>query len=317
MTQWYEVKQNHNLGYRLTFFLLKLLPSALMRFLAFPIGFFYWVFGKKARSFSRDYLLKMQFFLLSDFDSGKAKKIPRSTLRHIESFALNLVENIQSWAGKFSFEDVAWQKDDVADLVSNINGGKGCLLLISHLGNAQMMKGLAMMGEGGTERKMNIITISDAKVSQGFNALLNEVNPDSSLDLINANDIGPETIILLQEKLEKGGLVVIAGDRVSANTDRNLEIEFLGEKARFPYGVFLLASLLKSPTYFVNGLRRKDFSIHPKYDMFVKKNPVDFDCSRSERAERILQAAEAYAKNLENLVCLHPYQWYNFFDFWV
>lgn len=316
MTQWYEVKQNHNLGYRLTFFLLKVLPSGFMRFMAFPIGFFYWAFGKKTRSFSKDYLLKMQVSLLSDLDSSKAKKIPRSTLAHIESFALNLVENIQSWAGKFSFDDVSWQNDDVSDLVSNINSGKGCVLITSHLGNAQMMKGLALMGEGGTERKMNITTISDAKVSEGFNALLNEVNPDSSVDLINSNDIGPETIILLQERLEKGSLVVIAGDRVSANTDRNLEIDFLREKARFPYGVFLLVALLNSPTYFVNGLRRKDFSIHPKYDMFVKKNLVDFDCTRSEREERILKTAQDYVENLENLARLHPYQWYNFFDFW-
>ena len=88
------------------------------------------------------------------------------------------------------------------------------------------------------------------------------------------------------------------------------------EKARFPYGVFLLVALLNSPTYFVNGLRRKDFSIHPKYDMFVKKNLVDFDCARSEREERILKTAQDYVENLENLARIHPYQWYNFFDFW-
>ena len=314
---WYEVKQNHNLGYKLTFFLLKCFPAVFMRLLAFPIGFFYWTFGKKTRLVSKDYLLKMEIALLSDFGNSQKEKIPRSTFRHISSFALNLVENVQSWAGKFSFKDVSWQNDDVHDLVQNINAGKGTVIVISHLGNAQMMKGLALLGESGTERKMDITTISDAKVSSGFNALLNEINPDSSVNIVNSNDIGPETIILLQERLEKGGVVVIAGDRVSANTDRNIEIEFLGEKARFPYGVFLLIALLDSPTYFVNGLRKKDFSIHPKYDMFVKKNPVDFDCGRREREERILQTAKNYAENLEKLTKLHPYQWYNFFDFWA
>ena len=235
----------------------------------------------------------------------------------LNSAALNLVENVQSWAGKFSFEDVNWQNDDVHDLVSNINAGKGTVIVISHLGNAQMMKGLASMGESGTERKMNITTISDAKISSGFNALLNEINPDSSFNLVNSNDIGPETILLLQERLEQGGVVVIAGDRVSAHTDRNIEIDFLGEKARFPYGVFLLIALLNAPTYFVNGLRQKDFSLHPKYDMFVKKNPLDFDCPRKEREARIVQTAENYVDNLEILTKIHPYQWYNFFDFWA
>ena len=51
--------------------------------------------------------------------------------------------------------------------------------------------------------------------------------------------------------------------------------------------------------------------------MFVKKNTVDFTCSRKEREERIVQAATDYAKNLEELCKAHPYQWYNFFDFWA
>jgi len=311
---WYEVKQNHNLGYKMMFFILKTFPAVFMRLLAFPVGFFYWAFGKKARLVSKDYLLKIQVSLLSDFD--KSKKLPLSTLKHISSFALNLVENVQSWAGKFSFSDVSWQNDDVFDLVKNINSSKGSVILISHLGNAQMMKGLASMGESGTEKKMSITTISDAKISQGLTALLNEINPASSMNIVSSDNIGPETIILLQERLEKGEVIVIAGDRISAHTDRNIEIEFLGETARFPYGVFLLIALLNAPTYFVTGLREKDFSLHPKYDMFVKKNPLDFDCGRSEREERIKETARNYAKNLESLSKMHPYQWYNFFDFW-
>ncbi len=327
-TQWYQVKQNHSLGYKMMFFVLKAFPAVFMRFLAFPIGFFYWAFGKKTRQISKNYLHRVNEFCQRQIPQAcqnqaspdchcRALTRQSSTFKHISSFALNLVENVQSWAGKFSFEDVNWQNDDVHDLVANINARKGTVIVISHLGNAQMMKGLAAMGESGTERKMNITTISDAKISSGFNALLNEINPDSSFNLVNSNDIGPETILLLQARLEQGGVVVIAGDRVSAHTDRNIEIDFLGEKARFPYGVFLLIALLNAPTYFVNGLRQKDFSLHPKYDMFVKKNPLDFDCPRKEREARIVQTAQNYVRNLEGLTKAHPYQWYNFFDFWA
>lgn len=306
MKQWYEVKQNHNAGYFLTYFLLKCFPPAFMRFMVFPVAFFYWAFGKRTRCVSRNYLKRLD---------SPAKRSSSSFL-HIVSFALNLVENVQGWAGKFSFKYVHWQSDDVEELVRDINEGRGCVILISHLGNAQMMKALASMGESGTERKMDITTISDAKVSGGFNALLNEINPSSSVNLVNSDDIGPETVFLLQEKLEKGGVVVIAGDRVSAHTDRNLEIDFLGQKAPFPYGVFLLTALLNAPTYFVTGLRHKDFSMRPDYDMFVKKNPLTFDCPRKEREIRIRQTACNYVSNLEALCRLHPYQWYNFFDFW-
>lgn len=298
---WYEHKETTNLGYKLMFLTLKMLPSWFMRLLAFPIGFFYWLFDKRTRLISKKYLSKV----------GKS-----STLSHVCSFSLNLVENVQSWAGKLSFKNVNWQNDDVEDLVEKINSAKGCLIVMSHLGNSQMMKALASMGQSGTERKMSITTIMDPELTAGFGALIKKINPDSNFHIVSSNDIGPDTIFLLQERLEKGEVVVIAGDRIGAHTDRFIELDFLGEKARFPYGVFLLLALLNVSTYFVNGLRHKDLTLNPQYDMFVKKSHIDFDCGRKEREDRIQKTALAYAENLANLCKIHPYQWYNFFDFW-
>lgn len=298
---WYEHKETTNLGYKLMFLTLKILPSIFMRFLAFFIGFFYWLFDKRTRRVSKYYLSKV----------GKS-----SSLKHVISFALNLVENVQSWAGKFSFKNVSWQDDDVNDLVEKINSAKGCLIIMSHLGNSQMLKGLASFGESGTEKKMSITTITDAELTSGFGALIQKINPDSNFHIISSNNIGPDTIFLLQERLEKGEVVVIAGDRIGAHSDRYIELDFLGEKARFPYGVFLLTALLNVPTYFVNGLRHKDLTLNPQYDMFVKKSEIDFDCGRKEREERIRATAEKYAENLAELAKKHPFQWYNFFDFW-
>ncbi len=305
---WYEVKQNNRIGYALMLFVLRCFPVMIMRLLAFPIGFFYWIFSKRVRRVSRAY-----FSRLSEFSHTKKHF---STLKHIISFALNLVEDTQAWAKKLSFKNVKWQDDDVADLVRNIDEGKGTVIVISHLGNAQMLKALASAGESGTQRKMSITTISDAHISAGFNALLMHINSDSAFHIISSDDIGMETIFTLQERLEHGEVVVIAGDRVSAHTKRNVAIEFLGQRAELPYGVFLLLSLLNVPTYFVNGLREKDFSLKSNYNMYVKKNTVSFDCSRKEREERIIESANSYIKNLEALCQLYPYQWYNFFDFW-
>ena len=305
---WYEVKQNNRVGYALMLFVLRCFPALFMRVLAFPVGFFYWLFAKNARRVSADYFARLSAF------EGTARHF--SSLKHIISFALNLVEDVQAWAGKVKFQNVHWQNDDVGDLVKHIDAGHGAVILISHLGNAQMLKALASAGESGTERKMRITTISDANISAGFNALLLRINKDSAFHIVSADDIGPETIFLLQSRLEAGEVVVIAGDRVSAHTKRNVSVPFLGESAPLPYGVFLLVALLRYPTYFVNGLRLRDFSLTSRYNMYVRKNTVDFDCPRKEREARILLAAEQYARNLEQLCVRYPYQWYNFFDFW-
>ena len=306
--QWYEVGRNHNIGFSLMFFCLKVFPPVFVRILSYFVGFFYWIFSANVRRASKKYLVKV----------GK-----RSTLKHICSFALNIVENIQTWAGNFSFSDIEKNDDDVMDLIGNINSGAGTLLIISHLGNAQMMKALACLCDGWAKEKISITTISDENVYSGFNERLKKLNATSSFNHVDSDNIGPETIIFLQERLEKGDVVVIAGDRVSSNASlreksaRNIEIPFLGEKAKFPYGVFLLASLLDCPTYFINGLRKKDFCINPRYSFFVKKNSLSFDCPRKERDERIKKTAFDYAANLEGLCRKHPYQWYNFFDFWA
>ena len=312
---WYEVKEKSKigLGYKIMFVLLKITPAVFMRILAFPVGFFYWLFAPSARHVSKAFLQTVSSCRQTG-DSDRGAK--NSTLAHFISFALNLVENVQSWGGKFSFKDVIWQDDDVADLVKNINAGKGCLCLVSHLGNAQLMRALASENQAGTARKMSVTSITDTKITGGFVKLINSINPDSSLNVISSDEIGPETIIILQERLEKGELVVIAGDRISANTDRTLNSTFMNKTARFPYGVFLLVSLLNVPSYFIGGLRQKDFSLKPKYQMFVKKIPYDFNCPRKERAERIQKTCDFYSSALEHFAKQKPYQWYNFFDFW-
>ena len=309
---WYEHKEKSKtgVGYALSLFLLKCFPAWFVRVMAFVIGFFYWLFSREERQISREFL-KLAEADGADFGGKKS-----STLKHFISFALNLVETLQSWGGKIPSKNVKWQNDDVADLIKNVNSKKGAVCMISHTGNAQMMRALASMNEVGTERKVKITTLMDTKVTGGFVKLTGKINAEADFHIVSADNIGPETIFLLQQRLEQGEVVVIAGDRTGAHSQRYIELPFLGKKAKFPYGVYVLLSLLNVPVYFIFGMRHKDISIFSKYDMFVKKNDVDFNCPRKDRAERIEQTARNFAAQEELHVKKHPYQWYNFFDFW-
>ncbi len=308
--KWFEVKEKSRTGFglKMMFFLLKFTPAFFMRLAAFPVGFFYWIFSRKARMYSRQFLDRQKEYSCS--------KKNYSTLRHIVCFALNMVENIQSWGGKFSFKNVTWQNDDVQDLVANINKGHGTICLINHIGNAQMLKGLAASEQAGVERKMSITTIMDVKNGAGFFNLLKSINSNVEFHIIPSDDIGPDTIMVLQDRLDKGEMVVIAGDRISANSDRTVEHEFLGKSAKFPYGVFLLTALLNVPVYHICGLRHNDLSLTGKYDMFVTKLKIDFNCGRKERENRISEAVGEYVQELERFSSIHPCQWYHFYDFW-
>ena len=292
------------------FWILKLLPPVVMRVLAFPIGFFFWLFAPKARKASAVYLARLHATVPS--------QRRRHSLKHILSFAIALTEKVEVWAGKFSFKQIQFQDDDVADLVRALEAGRGVMLMVSHLGNSELLRALADYHETGVTKPFVVNTVADFAITSKFNALIEKINANAMVNLIDANNIGADTIIMIQERLERGEIIVISGDRVSANTrNRFVTVPFLGKEAPFAYGSFLLAALLDVPTYFMFGLRKKDISVRPQYNLYVKKSAVHFDCGRREREMRIRQMVAEYAAELEAHCKQNPYQWYNFFDFWA
>jgi predicted LPLAT superfamily acyltransferase len=312
-------KQNEQAGYRQVKFLLvlfRIFPVFILRLFAFPVGFFYFLFSGRGRLESKRFLKKISPFI-SDPKMAKRCRSRFGPLRHIVSFAIALVEKFQSWGGKCSFKDIHFQNDDKDELVRELEDGKGVLLVFSHLGNSELLRGLLNLGRTGVSRKIPVTAIMDMKVTAHFSRVLKELNPQSAMDIIGADEIGPQTAVLFQEKLEAGEMVVIAGDRTSAKSDsKNLTIPFFGEEAPFPRGVFYLAAMMKTSVYFVFSLRRGDLSLIPEYDMHVHKCSLSFDCSRKERVERSSRMARSFVSYLESYCKERPFQWYNFFDFW-
>jgi predicted LPLAT superfamily acyltransferase len=308
---------------KLMLVLFRLFPIIILRILAFPVGFFYFLFSKKGRDESKRFLQKAAPFVKQN---GIAQKClsPFGPLRHIVSFSLNLVEKLQSWGGKFQYKNIHFKNDDIEELRRELENGKGVFLITSHLGNIELLRGLASFNRTGVSRETPITAVIDMKVSENFSRMLKELNPQSSFDIINAGEMGPHTAIMLEEKLASGGMVTIAGDRTAANASggnsgvsvKNLMIPFLGEPAPFSPGIFYLAVLMKAPVYFVFSLRRGDLSIKTEYDMHVHKSRLSLECSRKERFTQSSILAQSFAELLESYCKETPFQWYNFYDFW-
>ena len=296
--------------------LFRLLPVIFLRVIAFPVGFFYFLFSKRGRTESKRFL-KTIAPLISDPKTVKKCRSRFGPLRHIVSFSLALVEKLQSWGGKFPFKDINFHDDDAGQLIRDLENGKGVFLIFSHLGNTEMLRGLLNLGRTGVSRKVPVTAVMDVKVTAHFNRMLRELNPQSGMDIIGADEIGPQTAILLEEKLGSGGMAVIAGDRTSADKDsKKFMLPFLGKEAPFSSGVFYMAALMNVPVYFVFGLRSRELSLKPEYDLHVHKSPLSFDCTRKERFERSGLLASSFASFLESYCKEQPFQWYNFFDFW-
>nr|AGS53043.1 FIG143263: glycosyl transferase / Lysophospholipid acyltransferase [uncultured bacterium contig00031] len=303
----------------------------ILRILAFPVGFFYFVFSKKGRTESMRFLKKVAPFI-DDPETSKKCRSRTGPMRHIISFAITLVEKLQSWGGKFNFNNIHFKDDHIGELIKDMESGKGVFLVCSHLGNIELLRAIHDLSPTAVSRSVSVTSIMDMEVSANFNSMLKELNPKSAMDIISAKTIGPDTAIVLEEKLSAGGLVIIAGDRTSATAldsvpdgraGKKTMIPFLGEEAPFPLGAFYLICLMKAPVYFVFALRRRDLSLKSEYDVHVHKGTTGLDSTQegctATRKERLLASsdlARLFVNSLENYCKKYPFQWYNFFNFW-
>jgi predicted LPLAT superfamily acyltransferase len=230
-----------------------------------------------------------------------------------------VVERVEAWGGKVPFDRIHFQGDDIGELITTLERKEGAVLIFSHLGNMELLRGLANFNRTGVNREVPVTSIINFRLAAYFNRMLGELNPSSTLRLVNSSEIGPDTISLLQERIAQGELVVIAGDRTSEHVrDRCFYFPFLGEQAPFGYGAFFLAALLKAPVYFVFALRRGDLSLKPDYDMHVRRLDTGRGAAgRRERRAAAENMARRFAALLEGHCLQHPYQWYNFYDFWA
>jgi predicted LPLAT superfamily acyltransferase len=207
--------------------------------------------------------------------------------------------------------------------MADLESKRGVFVITSHLGNTELLRGLINLDRTGVSRKVPVTAIVDLGVTKNFNRMIKELNSEFDMGIIAASEIGAHTAPFLEERLSLGGIVTIAGDRTSGGkTEKSLAIPFLGDEALFSQGAFYLTALMRAPVYFIFALRRGDLSIKPEYDMHVHKSSISPDSlspesTRKERLRLSASLANDFTSLLENYCKERPFQWYNFYDFWL
>lgn len=109
---------------------------------------------------------------------------------------------------------------------------------------------------------------------------------------------------------------MIAGDRVPTGSEKaTVECPFFGHSAHFPSGGAFLAMLLKVPLRMMTATRT-DAPEGPRYRVRFEALADDLSGPRSGRKARLEAVMRRYASLLEAEMRAHPYDWFNFFDFW-
>lgn len=306
MKKWQRVEAvGGDFALALMFRLVKILPHALSVAIAVPVSVVYFITARKARKAIRGYLDKAE----------KATGRKLSTWKSFLAFSITLIEKIEGWAGKMNYSHLHSKTSGVEKFNATLKSGKGVILITAHLGSAEELRALSTdFSEIELGRKAPILSVVDFDGTAKFNSMLKKLNPDSMQNLLSINSMTIADIEKIQETLADNGIVVIAGDRSGS---RNIDAEFLGEPAPFPFGAFYLPALLAAPSFFGVCVRSADISFKKSYEIYVEENRAT--PAQGNKAGRRM-FAEASCKNfaafLEKNTLKHPYQWYNFYDFW-
>ncbi|MEZ8153498.1 glycosyltransferase [Vibrio splendidus] len=295
------------LGIKLLLAVYTLLGRGVFNLILRGVMRYYHLTGKRARNASEQYL-----FQLKAYAEQQNIELPAelTSYNHLLSFGHTMLDKLAAWKGDFSVDNLSIHgQEQFESMVAN---QQGVLILGSHLGNIELCRAL---GRRHSNIKINALVFTEH--AERFNSVMKAVNPQSDLNLIQVTSMGPDTAILLQQKLEQGEWIVIVGDRTSTSKEsRSVWAEFLGKEAPFPQGPFMLASVLKAPVFLLFGLR-DDSQSKPHFNVYFEHFSDKIELPRKTREQSLQQVVQKYADRLEHYTLKAPLQWYNFFNFWT
>lgn len=310
----------------------QILGRGFFNILLYPVIAYFWLSSKQARKSSHDYLLQLQVYG-NEYSPKMMLDMPKNinSFKHLMRFGEAMLDKLASWRGDIRLNNIYISNQE--DLHAQVNSGKGTLLIGSHLGDFEVCRAL---GQLSYDIKINALVFT--KHAQRFNQVMAEINPKSSINLIQVDNLGADTAILLKQKIDAGEWVAIVGDRTPLREEAPLREEiplhiesqfttnqvntlskkesviwsdFFGKAAPFPKGPFILASILKCPVFLM-------FCLKPKgsFEIYFEKFADPLILTRAQRQHDLQKIVDNYAKRLQYYCLKSPLDWFNFYDFW-
>lgn len=223
--------------------------------------------------------------------------------RHIFTFSTVIMDRLFFLAGRT--EELSMTLHGTEDFDSLRESGRGFILASGHVGSFEALRVLAVAQE-----HLPVKALMFTENARQLNELFKAINPEVAESVIPLGE--PSTMLEVKEWIDQGGIVGILADRITQG-DKLTEVDFLGGKAEFPLGPWLLASVIGVPVMLCFALYRG----RGRYDVYFELLSDKVDATRQDREPMAKSLATRYAEQLEKYTQMAPYNWFNFFDFWA
>ncbi len=265
-----------------------------LRAALYPVALYFFVVRGPERRASKSYLNRVL----------KHKATTLDVLRHFVCFAHVAADRFFFFAGLEDKIPVKFVGFEI--LQQLVDRGQSGIFLAAHLGSFEAARVVGPQLGG-----IDLRVVLDQKFSGRFLQLMTEINPELARSIIDSEQGCVELGLTIKDCLRKGAWVGFLADRHRSG-DRTLAVDFLGSKASFPVGPYIIASTFKAPIFCMFcRLSGKGYEIHCEVLSEGAQLP------RANRQEALEAIVGAYVKRLEHHVQAAPFGWFNFFDFWA
>ncbi|MBR4653429.1 MAG: hypothetical protein IKO72_08725 [Kiritimatiellae bacterium] len=297
----------------------RLCGKGLQKVLCVPIMLFIYPFARPAKEALREFHRVLGGYNglkgfngvkgakgVKGFTGLKGLKEEVTLFRHLLGFAWSLADKTDACTLKKSLPRMTVREDDGWRAFDELTrSGRGAFVISSHLGTAEVLPALPVaLGREPPHVHAFQQMGHDAEFMKVFMRHFDA----SRLTLHAVESVGVESAVAMREAIGRGELVLMAGDRVSAGSDKVLEHDFLGRSCRWPRGVFVFARLMEAPVFFVTCLRTGWNAYEVHFEAW-RAGPA----AGAKAHEMML--LDAYVRFLERETLDRPDQWHQFYGF--
>jgi predicted LPLAT superfamily acyltransferase len=281
--------------------------AALLRFMAFlslrlgrrvsraalyGIAAYFFLFAPGARRQSRRYLRRAL---------GRAPGA-LDRFRHVLNFATTIHDRVYLINEQYHAFRITIEGESL--MQAQVDRAQGAFLMGAHMGSFEVIGSIGRR-QAGIQVSMAMYEDNARKI----NAILAAINPKAKPDIISLGHIN--AMLRIAEQLDRGAFVGMLGDRTLGD-ERVHEVTILGERAYLPTGPMRAAAILRRSVIFMVGLYCGGNHYHVVFEPIA-----DFSAITPKSRDAAVRAAvERYAALLDKYCRSHPYNWFNFFDFW-
>ena len=292
---WYQQSERGASSFRLDllFWVYKIFGIRFVKFWVWLVATIIGIGAKSAKNFSQQYRQILNEYQIAN--GIKPSKFSAAT--HIRTFADSLVDKMVANCDKQDrIKFTVAENSDWDMLKTLINDRTGAFLICSHIGNIEALSAFPDSN--------NVIMHAFMQTGQNsiFHKFISQRSVRKNTIIHSVEDMGIWTATEMFDFLNKGDLVMMAGDRISAGTPgKTMSIKILGRECKLPMGVFKFAKSMSHPVFAVILLNTG----HEQYKLFVKR--------LDDRNTQVM--ASEFAEFIEKATLTAPTQWFNFYNF--